>query len=251
MQLSSSVERPPSWPARPTVTFSEVRSLTTRTSFDNVVAHVMGDIPMLRCSARVSALVLALVFVSFLAGPASASPLVDGLIDDFNAFSSDPDLQGSRTIMTPTGSHVEGLGTLVYEDGTSLILTYDGGLDEDFFAEGDTLQIAISAVSFTDPINLNVAFEDGDGIAPLSANHDVLITAQGDVELVLMSTFPGIDFTDIEKLILTFTSTGMPGTNFDITLDEVSVVPEPSSAALLALGLIGLGFAGRRTELAS
>src|SRR5262245_43170960 len=101
----------------------------------------------------------------------------------------------------------------------------------------------------------------GDWSATVSAtdgvNSDsVTITGlTGGPALVLfpMADFTGVDFASIDSLRLLLTDATAPGDNFNAaviatgTVVELqNLVPEPGSAALFGLGLLGLGWMGRR-----
>lgn len=216
---------------------------------------------MLRCAVRTfsHSLLLGLVCLSLGATTAAAYP-----IDTFE----DPD---DTQVGPVSGAHDPATGVLggrrefevTNANGTmdidttfdrllfsttgasTLILTYPdlGSLDIDVANGG--FELDVFSISNPATFSISVLLEDN---TPTSESDPfvfpALFTAPDTLRLDL-SEFTNVDLTDIEVITLTIAASG-PGS---IKITDFRVVPEPSTAACLGLGLLGLAASGRRRAL--
>lgn len=92
---------------------------------------------------------------------------------------------------------------------------------------------------FTQPIPIG-AFADCDN----SVSGGITTCVNGGV--VSNIDFTGVDFTQVGALMAVITFTNSNQLALDITLNQVTAIPEPGSLALVGAALLGVGVAGRR-----
>ena len=152
-------------------------------------------------------------------------------------------------------SGLQGVGFLAYPDATftsstGMVYIKGAGASNDFVAFDpiNSDGSGITTVDFTAPVsNLTFGSAGDDGTGVLSSA-DVFVDGifSATVAISYDGVFVSYDpvdltgFSNVTKLVLS--STDLAGVSWD---NFSFVVPEPSSAALLALGLVGIA-AGRR-----
>jgi len=152
------------------------------------------------------------------------------------AYASDPGVAG-------------GMELLYDASGTGL----GGGLGADLTLGGDNaFNIGVNFSDFSSFVTIDVIDADGDSDA--SGPHPLppLLTGGAPVGVpVPYSSFSAlIDFTAITSIKFTFDAP-TPATDLEVLfLESTFVVPEPSTLALLGIGLTGLLFASRRRFIA-
>ena len=147
-----------------------------------------------------------------------------------------------------------GSGLIVWDgvDGsTGINFTGLGGVD---FTDGglsDALGVVVTLNDSPAPITLTV-YTDADnfsvGTIPLPGGilfgSSVMITEQF-ADFTDAGALGGADFTNVGALTLFIDGAGIPPLDIGIDL-VVTVAPEPASGGLVALGILGLAYAGRR-----
>ena len=190
---------------------------------------------MLRGSSRVSRNLLAFACAALLATSAGVTT-----IDDFAGSTL-----GIRTLTLFGGSLPAPVpGTLTYIGGTKLVLTYSLASPIDLTASSnDAFAIGVDAlVKGLASVDLKVTATDGAANVRTATQAGI---ASGSLALsysAFSPASPPVVFDDVTKLEFEFSSLAP----FAITLSDISAVPEPSTGAMLGLGLAGLACTGRR-----
>jgi hypothetical protein len=134
-------------------------------------------------------------------------------------------LDGSQfnSASSPLNPDADGLGT--NGNGEDLVALSSGG---------DRFRLNVSAITGLFDVSVR-AWSDG-GATPDFELTQSSVSSTGALEY-LFSDFSGIDFTDVSALVFTIDA---QTADSQITINEFLVVPEPASAALLALGGMAL-----------
>lgn len=194
---------------------------------------------MLRRPPRITRL---LALLACLPLPASSAGATEILID---AFSGTPALgiyvdrgaNGLGQILPfATAQELDYLGDLL---GMHLEYGSLGGVDLTATGNNALSLTLLSLVPTVGPLKIAVSVNGG---APTSTEFS---WAPGTLSLPYTLLLPFSDptaFSSVNSLRLEFSST----TNFAFAADDLKAIPEPASAAMLGLGLLGLALVGRR-----
>ncbi|MDP5032385.1 PEP-CTERM sorting domain-containing protein [Paraglaciecola sp.] len=177
------------------------------------------------------------VFVDYTVSAGGAFVTVDNSL-----YPGSPDQNGQ---LSYSGSNTGGSLTLKYYDavlGTGGFATTPENT-VDFTLLGDSFYFSLlDAVDGPFDVALTVSYFDGVAYSTDSAGFTVADEQTGDI-FFAFANFLNADFSMIESITAVISTTN-PNADFD--LDEVGIVPEPSSIALLGLGLLGLGLRSRK-----
>jgi hypothetical protein len=149
-----------------------------------------------------------------------------------------PDLSATAAFVDGGLSYSEESGV----DGT-LEINYVGDV-LDFTSFGSQFYFDIDQADDGILIQLTVTDSDGNSsTAPIQILTEIVFGASERVSLAFNSFVGTVDFSKVTT-VNAFIST--PGGESQFTIDEVGIVPEPTSIALLGLGLLGLGLRSRK-----
>jgi hypothetical protein len=198
---------------------------------------------MLRGLSRLTRL---LALAACLPLPATRAGAVEILIDDFS---------GTPALGAYADLGANGLGQIL-PFGTTFELDYLGdllgmrlaygslaGVDLTASSNGALALDILSLVPSSGPVNLVISVNGG--ASTLGVPIPIAITGTGTLLLPFGDFSDPSAFASVNDLRLVFTA----GTSFAFAADDLRSVPEPATAAMLALGLLGLAFAGRRRVL--
>jgi hypothetical protein len=161
------------------------------------------------------------------------------LIDDFSgtpalgSYSTPPDPIAFGVVL-PLGStnELDFLGDL---QGLEMAYAFDH-VDLTGSGSNDALSLEmLDIVPSSGPITLSVSVNGGPA-------QDFVISSDGTVLMPYTGFSNPSAFSNVSTLRLTFSSL----TYFGLAADDLQAIPEPTSAALMGLGLLGLAVAGRR-----
>jgi hypothetical protein len=145
-------------------------------------------------------------------------------------------LPGSGTVSHSNGPAEISSQTYIY--GLSSALNADlSGESAFLITDVDGLDLSDIVATLVWTVDLSILVESGAG----SAMSTQTLSADGDY-LFPFSAFGGVDFSDVDKITFLYDDPAgfAGGAGADYTLTNMLAVPEPSTALMLGLGLIGL-----------
>jgi hypothetical protein len=200
---------------------------------------------MLRSLRRISILAF-IACVALAATSAGAATLTNGLIDDFSP-AGPADLESVRMISFTNNSASGNTGLLMFDGGDEINVSYAGGvfpdLNLDLTASGTFFElVGVTIFNNSASVDVTVTLTTSGG-----NESEAMLTLVNGSNLISFASFSttmgaGVNFADVDEMDFQFDSTA----DFDLSVDTIQVIPEPATAGLLGLGMLGLGVAGRR-----
>lgn len=174
----------------------------------------------------------------------------------------DTTVVGLRPLMPPDDWAVEAIvsngGAFTHSQttgvGSNTAVTWNangavGGLNEDLTDDGVAFRLQVVSVDVDALWSLTL----NDGTQSATVEFDTEGQIFDFERLVFFSQFlavnPLLNLTSIDSIV--FVSNAQNNFAFDTTIDQLDTIPEPASLALLGMGIIGLGVAGRRGRKAA
>lgn len=126
----------------------------------------------------------------------------------------------------------------------TLFVDWDNFTNENFETAGDRLEIDIASHGGQLTYTFE-AFSDGVGSSTLS--RDYSLGVPGTLQFHFTNFTGTADFSDIDRITLEISNrSGLGTSDADTTIDQIGVVPEPTSLALLLAGVLTTRFYRRK-----
>ncbi|MFZ5836668.1 MAG: PEP-CTERM sorting domain-containing protein [Pseudomonadota bacterium] len=161
-------------------------------------------------------------------GSSRAASMDAAVIDGAFSHSQDTGVR-SNTYITWNGLAGAGLGSADLTEGGS----------------SDSFRVVI--LSADDGVDWSLSVTDGDSTFTHFFENVGVISAATDYFLSF-SLFSGIDFTDVNSIVLGANVTNTVDFDTSVALIETYGIPEPASLTLLGAGIMGLGYFGKRRK---